>query len=131
MVDYDNSTFEEVWDYELKGNLEKRSITYYFLDGDVTGKFYDDINGIIYYKQNNYFHREDGPAVIDSYRLMWYQFGEYHREDGPAVIYLKPCWGEIYDAQYYIHGKLISKEFFNLKINRELQLNDGNIITIL
>ena len=39
------------------------------------------------WKKNGKFHREDGPAVIDSNGTKeWHLKGERHREDGPADI---------------------------------------------
>ena len=41
-----------------------------------------------WYDENKKYHREDGPAKIESNgTLSWWIHGELHREDGPAVIY--------------------------------------------
>ena len=43
--------------------------------------------GIIYYKKDGVFHREDGPAVIyPDGSKSWYLNGVLHNEKGPALI---------------------------------------------
>lgn len=45
-------------------------------------------SGIKYWLLNNYFHREDGPALIyPDGQKEWRLNGKRHRDDGPAVIY--------------------------------------------
>ncbi len=45
-------------------------------------------NYIIFINNKNQFHRENGPAIINSNGdKSWYQNGKYHRENGPAVIH--------------------------------------------
>ena len=55
----------------------------------------------IYKNDKGQYHREDGPAVIDSdgYKA-WYKNGQLHREDGPAII--RPNGSK----EWYINGKL-------------------------
>lgn len=33
------------------------------------------------------YHREGGPAIVNSYQQGWFQHGIPHRMDGPAVVY--------------------------------------------
>ena len=51
---------------------------------------------------NDFYHREDGPAVeyLDGDKY-WYNYGNLHRKDGPAV--------EFADGrkEWYYHGKYI------------------------
>ncbi|MFW5794458.1 MAG: hypothetical protein ACOCV1_03135 [Bacillota bacterium] len=127
MIDYDNSIFKEVWDYELERDLEKRSVFSNFLS---TGKFYDDINGIIYYMKDGKYHREDGPAYIHKKsfahleHFTWYNNGKVHRIDGPAIrFFSKNNNGK----QFWVFGSLLSEENF-LNIG---DLGNGNELVIL
>ena len=44
------------------------------------------IPGWIYFDNNNDFHREDGPAIIEANGSKeWWQNGNLHRIDGPAI----------------------------------------------
>ena len=75
--------------------------------------------------QNNELHRDDGPAVDDkTYGKSWYQNGLLHREDGPAVERING------QNQYWIHGKLLTKEEFNNR-NKVKELTIGQIEELL
>jgi hypothetical protein len=45
---------------------------------------------VSYFDKHYRYHRDDGPAVIDTDsdggRVCWYRHGEIHRDDGPAII---------------------------------------------
>lgn len=44
-------------------------------------------DGTVYWVRSNEYHREDGPAIIESSGwVRWYINGKQHREDGPAVF---------------------------------------------
>ncbi|MFW5794460.1 MAG: hypothetical protein ACOCV1_03145 [Bacillota bacterium] len=130
MIDYDNSTFNDIWDYELEEGLEKRDL-FNFSSSLLTGKFYDDKNGIIYYMKNSLYHREDGPAYIyrgsRSYNnhFIWYNYGIEHRIEGPAkyVFYNINCSSK----EYWIFGRWIS-EFDFLTFSN---LDNGNKVVLL
>ncbi len=56
---------------------------------------------ILYYNQNNQYHRIDGPAVeYPDGTKCWYKEGKLHRIDGPAVEYPDGS------KEWYIEGKL-------------------------
>ena len=59
------------------------------IDGISMRKEIDQDGTILYYNENNEFHREDGPAIefTNGYKE-WYKNGKHHREDGPAVEYV-------------------------------------------
>ncbi|MFW5794455.1 MAG: hypothetical protein ACOCV1_03120 [Bacillota bacterium] len=129
MIDYDNSSFEEVWDYEYEEGLERRGVFSNFLSA---GKFYDDINDFIYYMKNGEYHREDGPAII--YRrgfsymahFVWYNHGKEHRIDGPA-LYIFNENDKIVNRQYFIFGEQVSEK----DISSLRDLGNGNELVIL
>lgn len=55
-----------------------------------------------YRDEKGYYHREDGPALFNDYRIdneYWYYDVKLHRLDGPAAIY---NLSKI--KSYYIHG---------------------------
>ena len=59
----------------------------------------------IEYFKDGLFHRDDGPAVVESNGSQaWYQYGEYHRNDGPAIIYPNGF------QAWYQHGKIVQEE---------------------
>jgi len=49
-----------------------------------------------YWCYKGLIHRENGPAVVESYDWKaWYKHGFRHREDGPAIVFdngLKKKW---------------------------------------
>ena len=48
----------------------------------------DEFLGVKEWRINGQLHREDGPAIIwEDGTQLWYQNGKRHRTDGPAVIY--------------------------------------------
>jgi hypothetical protein len=54
-----------------------------------------------WYNANSEYHRDDGPAIEDTYGYQsWYQHGKTHRDDGPAVE-----WSDG-DKAWYQHGKV-------------------------
>ncbi len=58
-------------------------------------------NGSQWWFRHGEIHRDDGPAMIYSVgRLEWCQYGEYHRDDGPARIHVDGT------QEWYQHGKL-------------------------
>ncbi|MFW5794457.1 MAG: hypothetical protein ACOCV1_03130 [Bacillota bacterium] len=131
MIDYDNSTFKEIWEYEFEEDLERRdmfSVSY----SSLTGKFYDDINGIIFYLKSGKYHRESGPAYIRKIQLyfnshcIWFNNGKEHRIDGPA-LYLFDEDKKKVDKRYFIFGNKISEEDF-LTFS---DLGNGNELVIL
>jgi len=75
---------------------------------------------IIFKNKDNLLHRDDGPALINKYKEIWYQHGKIHRESGPAVIIKKQILSLIPDKYYYLWGKKLSKNFF-------LELTQGPI----
>ncbi|MFW5794462.1 MAG: hypothetical protein ACOCV1_03155 [Bacillota bacterium] len=129
MIDYDNSIFKEVWDYELERDLENRSVLSISLS---TGKFYDSDKNVIYYMKGGKYHREDGPAII--YRrglsymahFVWYNHGKEHRIDGPA-LYIFNENDKIVNRQYFIFGEQVSEEDFLSFSN----LGNGNELVLL
>ena len=41
-----------------------------------------------YWRHNELFHREAGPAVeLESGARFWYRHGKHHNDSGPAIIY--------------------------------------------
>lgn len=68
-----------------------------------------------YWKLNNEYHREDGPARIFYYKdgsicsKSYYTNGKYHREDGPAVIQYYPV-GSVACEEYFINGEKYTEE---------------------
>ena len=76
-----------------------------------------------YYKLNDKFHREDGPANIYYYesgniRSEYYCInGKQHREDGPAVIFYYEN-GNIRSEYYYINDKYLTKQEFDKYIRK-------------
>ncbi|MFW5794456.1 MAG: hypothetical protein ACOCV1_03125 [Bacillota bacterium] len=117
MIDYDNSSFEEVWDYEFEEGLEERK-TRIAIESHTTGKFYDDKYGIIYYMKNSLYHREDGPAYIhkkNTYfksHFIWYNHGKQHRMEGPALYVFNDNKKNHSRQQFWIFGKMIYKSDF-------------------
>lgn len=62
--------------------------------------------GLISWKLNGQYHREDGPALeYPSGSKAWLRYGEFHRDDGPAIE--RPREEFPYLADYYINGKHI------------------------
>ena len=65
-----------------------------------------------YYNENNEYHRDNGPAVIEYYAYnkgviyseTYYNNGRLHREDGPVIIRYS-IFGIIQSEQYFINGK--------------------------
>jgi len=57
-----------------------------------------------FYRVNGVNHREDGPAVINSYMEEWWINGQRHREDGPAIVSIGGS------VSYYVRGKLHRKD---------------------
>ncbi len=58
-------------------------------------------NGSQWWFRHGQLHRDDGPAMIHSVgRLEWCQYGECHRDGGPARIYVDGT------REWYQHGKL-------------------------
>ena len=50
---------------------------------------------------NNFYHREDGPAIIHvSGSKWWYQNGKPHRLDGPAIEFVSGSKEWFYHGQY-------------------------------
>ncbi len=106
------STIPQLGRYSLSDNVQKRikkKFTVYkkheIIDGVNT-----DIHE--YYKINNKYHREDGPAHIiygDGYgkkwKEYWYKNGKKHREDGPAEIYYR-IDGEVYYEEWFYEGRV-------------------------
>ncbi|MFW5794453.1 MAG: hypothetical protein ACOCV1_03110 [Bacillota bacterium] len=96
MTDYDNSTLEEIWQYEM-GML-------------VLGfSCFSYSNKAIYYLKDNLYHRQNGPAIIRSDGwLTWYFNGKKHRENGPAEYLI----GDSFFSSWFINGCRIDKEVF-------------------
>ncbi|MFW5794463.1 MAG: hypothetical protein ACOCV1_03160 [Bacillota bacterium] len=135
MIDYDNSIFKEVWDYELERDLENRSVLSISLS---TGKFYDSDKNVIYYMKGGKYHREDGPAYIRKKGIyfnshfvwynygenVWYNYGEKHRVDGPAIR----VFGQKNNKkQFWIFGRLMFESDFLIFSN----LGNGNEVILL
>ncbi len=76
------------------------------------GEINKDEIGIMYVIGNDgWFHRENGPAVIDhDGAKFWFQYDRYHRLDGPAV---EKTSGE---KEYWIEDKIYSEEEYWEKI---------------
>jgi hypothetical protein len=77
---------------------------------DYFGEYWTDENG--------FYHRDNGPAIINNNGSMRYcKHGELHRLDGPAVIYKN-------HKQWYINGERIfcknNKEFLRIVKMKEL-----------
>ena len=99
----------------------------------------------LYVDENNFLHREDGPALIGSEITCWYSHGrlhrdndepakiwssyigswcgyfyhgKLHRENGPAVIFKR--LSSVTDLKYYLNGEEVPEKYFirrdNLKI---------------
>ena len=76
-------------------------------------KYKNDFGDIWYYKKNtNIIHNPYGPAHIHKLYKAYYIENEYHRLDGPAIIF---SYGQ---ERYYINGKILSKEEFDVHPKR-------------
>ncbi|MFW5794461.1 MAG: hypothetical protein ACOCV1_03150 [Bacillota bacterium] len=124
MIDYDNSTFREIWDYEYEEGLERRGVLSSSLS---TGKFYDSDRDIIYYMKSGKIHREDGPSYIHKKHFsyyIWYNNGKVHRIEGPAVYVF---YNNYIEKQFYIFNKNVSESDFLSFSN----LVNGNEVILL
>ena len=85
---------------------------------EVNGLFSYSASSSIYFLKNGAYHREDGPAWLNSVgQREWFIDGDWHREDGPCVLGV----GQPVNL-YKLHGKIVSKEahelHYMLKYNR-------------
>jgi len=70
--------------------------------------------GDIYWRlSTGYYHREDGPAVIqiDGTKI-WYKYGRIHREGGPAVEFKNILF------QWYIEGVKYTEEEYKKEMRK-------------
>ena len=93
-------------------------------------------DGTIEYRNSNgQKHREDGPAIENTYGdKVWYQNGKLHRENGPAIEWndgSKEWWlnDKIHrtdgpaieningNKEWYINGQELTEQEFNDKMN--------------
>ena len=88
---------------------------------------YDFYGSISYYKKNTYIiHNPYGPAIIGIYGEVEYCIDhKWHRLDGPARI-----WVGGYE-EYYINGKRLSKEEFEIHPERLKFLGKQYLICLI
>ena len=73
-------------------------------------------NGDKFWRQNDQYHRTDGPAIeFSNGDKFWYCNNKLHRVDGPAVVYSHG------NKSWYIHGQKYSEKDFKIKINQYLE----------
>ncbi|MFW5794459.1 MAG: hypothetical protein ACOCV1_03140 [Bacillota bacterium] len=126
MIDYDNSTFKEIWEYEFEEGLEERKIGNRH-KWNLTGKFINESGNVIYYTREGEYHREDGPSFI--YRTAvssctWHNNGKEHRIDGPAIYFFDD---KNKRKQFWIFGNPVSESDFLIFSN----LGNGNEVILL
>jgi hypothetical protein len=60
----------------------------YIIEDGIEYTVYEFENGDKFWRLNNRFHRENGPAIEYANGIrIWYKHNKLHREDGPTVIY--------------------------------------------
>lgn len=83
-------TVENVTYWFYKPVLKFEGLMVYFVDKDI-----QEYNVKL-------LHRENGPAMLTTDRVIYIRNGKYHREDGPADIYIPK---QVY--HYYYNGAWI------------------------
>ena len=70
--------------------------------------------GDIFYLDDGWLHREDGPAIEYKSGIKWWMIkGKLHRENGPAIISNKEVF------EYWLNGEPASEEEIkNIKRNK-------------
>jgi len=102
---------ESTMTVDAYGNKNWRNSKYEFHRIDGPARIRPD--GAEYWYQNNLYHREDGPAIVDRFGKFWYLNGKRHRTDGPAMEYVHGT------KRWYLNGKQITEQEFNEKTNPE------------
>lgn len=100
---------ESTMTVDAYGNKNWRNSKYEFHRIDGPARIRPD--GAEYWYQNNLYHREDGPAIVDRFGKFWYLNGKRHRTDGPAMEYVHGT------KRWYLNGKQITEQEFNEKTN--------------
>jgi len=70
----------------------------------------DEDGSRLWYNDQGYYHREDGPAVeCVNGTKQWFKNGKFHRIGGPAIEW---HFGE---KEYFLNDKLYTKKEYNKK----------------
>lgn len=82
-----------------------------------------NIDGDIFYLQNDELHRDDGPAIEFANGIQWWmQRGKLHRENGPAIVDKREF------MEYWINGESATEEeIINIKRNKWIDRSYENI----
>jgi hypothetical protein len=70
----------------LVGALECDECKYELINFGNSAKIVSDICEY-WFDDNDFYHRDNEPAIINYYARYYYQHGKVHRLDGPAVIW--------------------------------------------
>lgn len=74
-----------------------------------------EIEGDIFYFENDLLHREDGPAIEFNKGLKyWLNNGKIHRDDGPAILNVKTSK---YNEYWLNNERATADEIKNIKRN--------------
>ena len=101
---------------------------YYDVPKDFTGVCKLSYDLSICYFQDRTYHREDGPAIIESNgKEYWFINGKRHREDGAAIIYksgYKEFWykNKCYGTNNSFNIKTWKKKVKELKYLESLEI---------
>ena len=70
---------------------------------------------------NGFYHREDGPAVIDEFLGVkeWRINGQLHREDGPAIIWEDGT--QLWYQNGIQYDRILNKISFNINTNHNIK----------